>query len=50
MQDDWRIGPSLRLNPGTRYEVGPPFYDTQNRFTHFEFNLTPPALVLTSSS
>lgn len=30
-QDSWRARPSLTINMGVRYEIMPPWYDTQNK-------------------
>jgi hypothetical protein len=50
VQDDWKISPKLTVNLGVRYEVGLPFYDTQNRFANFDMDIASPALILASNS
>ena len=50
VQDDWKISPKLTVNLGVRYEVGLPFYDTQNRFADFDMDIASPALILASNS
>jgi hypothetical protein len=35
LQDACKISPKLTVNLGIRYEVGLPFYDTQNRMANF---------------
>lgn len=30
-QDSWRVKPNLTFNYGLRYEISPPWYDTQNK-------------------
>ncbi len=49
VQDDWKIRPKLTVNLGMRYEVGLPFYDTQNRFANLTLlNPTTATMVLAS--
>ena len=51
VQDDWKINRKLTVNLGMRYEVGLPFYDTQNRLANFDLdNPANPHLILASNS
>ena len=51
VQDDWKISPKLTVNLGVRYEVGLPYYDTQNRMANLKL-LTPTTatMILASNS
>jgi hypothetical protein len=51
IQDDWKISPKLTLNIGMRYEVGLPWYDTQNRMANLVLeNPTTATMALASGS
>jgi hypothetical protein len=51
IQDDWKITNRLTVNLGMRYEVGLPWYDTQNRLANFDLdNPSDPHLVLAGNS
>ncbi|HTX35818.1 MAG TPA: TonB-dependent receptor [Bryobacteraceae bacterium] len=51
VQDDWKLSPKLTVNLGMRYEVGLPYYDTQNRLANFDLdNPASPHLILASGS
>jgi hypothetical protein len=38
LQDDWRISRKLTLNLGLRYELNPPFVETEDRMSGVRFN------------
>ncbi|HTB14010.1 MAG TPA: TonB-dependent receptor [Bryobacteraceae bacterium] len=51
VQDDWKISRKLTVNLGMRYEVGLPYYDTQNRMSNLTLlNPTMATLILASNS
>ncbi len=51
VQDNWKISPRLTLNLGVRYEVGLPYYDTQNRMANLTLeNPTTATMILAGSS
>ena len=41
LQDDWKITPRLTLNPGLRYEISTPIYDTRGQTMSMDFSTVP---------